>query len=64
MELICGGKEAEIEDQISELNSIRDHALIQNGIIGKFLPMIRRIAEGVFKKANEERSSLLEDSPI
>jgi hypothetical protein len=54
MELICGGKEAEIEDQIQELNRIRDHALVQNGMIGKYLPMIVRIAERTLHRANSE----------
>jgi hypothetical protein len=54
MELICGGKEAEIEDQIQELNGIRDHALVQNGMIGQYLPMIVRIAERTLHRANSE----------
>ena len=61
MELICGGKEAEIEDQIQELNGIRDHELVQNGIIGKYLPMIRRISEKALQRATSERSSLIDN---
>ena len=54
MELICGGKEAEIEDQIQELNRIRDNDLVQKGMIGQYLPMIVRIAERTLHRANSE----------
>jgi hypothetical protein len=61
MELICGGKEAEIEDQIQELNHIKDDLLIQKGLIGQYLPMIIRIAERALHRNDEESSSLIDE---
>ncbi len=64
MELICGGREAEIEDQIQELGHIRDMLVIQKGIIGQYLPMIRRIAERALNRAGEEQSAIIEESYV
>ena len=50
LELICGGKEAEIEDAVQSLNKIREERFIQNGLIGQYLGSIVSIAQSVRDK--------------
>jgi hypothetical protein len=61
LELICGGKEAEIEEAIDKLNAIREKNIVQNGLIGDFLPTLERISMNVLKRAKEEGSSLVDE---
>ena len=48
--MICGGKEAEIDDAITELNIIKDKVLIQSGLIGDYLPILLRIAKTTLQR--------------
>ena len=40
LEEICGGKEAEIESALEEIAKLRENEIIQNGIIGDYLPLM------------------------
>ena len=55
---ITGGKEAEVDQYKSMLDDITDSSLIQEGLLGRFTPILKAVAAEALKRYTSEESIL------
>ena len=55
---ITGGKEAEVDEYTDKLKEITENQLIQEGLLGRFLPMILGVANEALRRYTDAESVL------
>ena len=58
MAQITGGKEAEVDQYKSMLDDITESSLIQDGLLGRFAPIIKAMAQEALNRYTTEESIL------